>query len=175
MKKEVVIKVANFIWFQAIWWLVILFQSDAELLVLGLLALWMLFSSERTNDIKLMMSMFVIGTLIDTILTISGVFNFNNSQTLLSWWPIPLWLSFLWAGFAGTVYHSLTVFEGRPWLAAAGGAIFAPLSYIAGANFGAVELGYSLPVTFAVIGAVWSITFPACFYLSTLFTTENAE
>ena len=117
--------------------------------------------------------MFVIGTLIDTALTVSGVFIFTEAQANISLLPIPIWLSLLWAGFAGTVYHSLTVFKGRPLLAALGGAIFAPLSYIAGANFDAVELGFTIPITFVIIGVVWSIVFPFCFYLSTVFVSSD--
>ena len=175
MKDDVIVKVANFVWFQSIWWLVILFQNEALLAVAGLLVLWLWFSSERQNDLKLMASMFIIGTLIDSLLTVSGVFIFNEAQTNIPLLPIPVWLSLLWAGFAGTVYHSLTVFEGRPLLAALGGAIFAPLSYIAGANFDAVELGFSVPITFVIIGMVWSIAFPFCFYLSTVFVSSDTH
>ena len=175
MKDDVVVKVANFVWFQTIWWLVILFQNQAVLAVVGLLVLWLWFSRERQNDLKLMASMFIIGTLIDTALTVSGVFIFTEAQANIPLLPIPIWLSLLWAGFAGTVYHSLTVFEGRPFLAALGGAIFAPLSYIAGANFDAVELGFSIPITFVIIGIVWSIAFPFCFYLSSVFVSTDTQ
>ncbi|MED6325265.1 MAG: DUF2878 family protein, partial [Pseudomonadota bacterium] len=57
----------------------------------------------------------------------------------------------LWAAFAGTVYHSLTAFNGRMAVAAVAGAIFAPLSYIAGAKFGAVELGASVMLSYIFI------------------------
>ncbi|WP_338517672.1 DUF2878 family protein [Alteromonas gracilis] len=68
-----------------------------------------------------------------------------------------------------TVYHSLTIFKGRTLLAALGGAVFAPLSYIAGARFGAVELGVSLMWSYIIIAIVWSVIFPLCFYLSVNF------
>ena len=175
MKDDVVVKVANFVWFQSIWWLVILFQNQAVPAVIGLLVMWIWFSGRRQDDLKLMVSMFIIGTFIDTTLTVSGVFIFTEEQTNIPLLPIPIWLSLLWAGFAGTVYHSLTMFEGRPLLAALGGAIFAPLSYIAGANFDAVELGFSIPVTFVIIAIVWSIAFPFCFYLSTVFVSSDTQ
>jgi hypothetical protein len=60
----------------------------------------------------------------------------------------------------------MEAFKGRYALCAVGGAIFAPLSYIAGARFDAVELGASYIVSYAIIAAVWSVVFPLCFYIS---------
>ncbi len=110
MNKTVVLKVVNFAWFQSIWWLVILFQNSAVLPVLGLLLIWIVFSPKRIEDIKLMSAVFLLGTLVDALLTLSGLFIFNQTEVLVSFWPIPIWLSLLWAAFAGTVYHSLTAF-----------------------------------------------------------------
>ena len=175
MKDSAVIKVVNFAWFQGIWWLVILFQNQAVIPVLGLIALWLVLSSKRIKDIKLMSAIFVLGTLVDALLTYSGLFIFNETEALLSFWPIPIWLSLLWVAFAGTVYHSLTVFKGRPVLASIAGAVFAPLSYIAGAKFGAVELGASILFSYIFIALVWSVVFPLCFYLSNRFEAKLSQ
>ena len=175
MKDSAVIKVVNFAWFQGVWWLVILFQNQAVIPVLGLIALWLFLSSKRIEDIKLMSAVFVLGTLVDAQLTYSGLFIFNETEALLSFWPIPIWLSLLWVAFAGTVYHSLTVFKGRPVLASIAGAVFAPLSYIAGAKFGAVELGASILFSYIFIALVWSVVFPLCFYLSNRFEAKLSQ
>ncbi|MEC8905007.1 MAG: DUF2878 domain-containing protein [Pseudomonadota bacterium] len=175
MKNSAVLKVVNFIWFQSIWWLVILFQNQAVLPVLGLIALWIAISPKRTEDIKLMSTVFLLGTVIDALLTVSGLFIFNQTEVLVSFWPIPIWLSLLWAAFAGTVYHSLTAFNGRMAIAAVAGAVFAPLSYIAGAEFGAVELGTSVILSYIFIALVWSVVFPLCFYLSNRFEAKQAQ
>ena len=175
MKNSAVLKVVNFVWFQSIWWLVILFQNQAVLPVLGLIALWIAISPKRIEDIKLMSTVFLLGTVIDALLTVSGLFIFNQTEVLVSFWPIPIWLSLLWAAFAGTVYHSLTAFNGRVAIAAAAGAVFAPLSYIAGAEFGAVELGTSVMLSYIFIALVWSVVFPLCFYLSNRFEAKQAQ
>ncbi|MCZ8528690.1 DUF2878 domain-containing protein [Alteromonas sp. PRIM-21] len=175
MNKTVVLKVVNFAWFQSIWWLVILFQNSAVLPVLGLLLIWIVFSPKRIEDIKLMSVVFLLGTLVDALLTLSGLFIFNQTEVLVSFWPIPIWLSLLWAAFAGTVYHSLTAFNGRMIIAAIAGAVFAPLSYIAGAKFGAVELGASMVLSYIFIALVWSVIFPLCFYLSNRFEAKQAQ
>jgi hypothetical protein len=166
MSKSTSLKILNFVWFQTIWWLVILFRNDAVLPVIGLIILWLVFSPKRVQDIKLMSMVLIIGTVTDALLTVFGIFIFDETNTLVALWPIPIWLSLLWAAFAGTVYHSLTMFKGRTLLAALGGAVFAPLSYIAGAKFGAVELGVSLMWSYIIIAMVWSVIFPLCFYLS---------
>lgn len=175
MKSSTVLKVVNFAWFQAIWWLVILFQNDAVLPVIGLIMLWVIISPKRIEDIKLMSAVFLLGTVVDAILTLSGLFIFEKSQVLIGFWPIPIWLSLLWAAFAGTVYHSLTAFNGRLVLASIAGAVFAPLSYIAGAKFGAVELGASIVLSYIFIALVWSLVFPLCFYLSNRFEANQAQ
>lgn len=167
MNRSTVIKVGNFVWFQTIWWLVILFQNDAVVPVMLLIMAWIAVSPKRFEDAKLMGTLFILGTIVDAALTNVGLFIFNETKVLLPGWPIPIWLSLLWAAFAGTVYHSMTMFQGRVLLAAAGGAIFAPLSYIAGAKFGAVELGLSMTWAYAAIAVVWSVVFPFSFFLST--------
>lgn len=175
MKNTAVIKVANFAWFQGIWWLVILYQNSAVIPVLALIGLWLWVSPKRISDIKLMSAVFLLGTVVDALLTLIGLFIFNQSEVLVSFWPIPIWLSLLWAAFAGTVYHSLTAFNGRMVIASIAGAIFAPLSYIAGAKFGAVELGASMTLSYIYIALVWSVIFPLCFYLSNRFEVKQAQ
>ena len=175
MKNTAVLKVANFAWFQGIWWLVILFQNNAVIPVLALIGGWILISPKRTEDIKLMSAVFLLGTVVDAVLTVCGLFIFNQTEVLVSFWPIPIWLTLLWAAFAGTVYHSLTAFKGRMVIAAIAGAVFAPLSYIAGAKFGAVELGTSVLRAYIFIALVWSAIFPLCFYLSNRFEAKQAQ
>lgn len=175
MKNSAVFKVINFAWFQGIWWLVILFQNQAVIPVLALIVLWFFLSPKRLEDAKLMGAIFLLGTIVDAALTQSGLFIFDQSEALIAFWPIPIWLSLLWAAFAGTIYHSMMVFKGRLLLASIGGAVFAPLSYIAGAKFGAVELGVDFLLAYIFIALVWSVVFPLCFYLSNRFEATQVE
>ena len=80
-------------------------------------------------------------------------------------WIVPLWLVLLWGAFAATLAHSLDTLRSKPLLSALVGGIFAPLSYLAGANFGAVDLGYSLMTTYITLCVVWGFTLPGCFLL----------
>jgi len=166
MTKSTVVNIVNFLWFQTIWWLVILFQTNAVIPVSLLIMLWLWFTPTRRLDLLLMAIIALIGALLDSILMAVGVFQFPNSAYLFSTvehWLVPIWLILLWAALAGTVQHSLMLFHQRPASAALGGAIFAPLSYIAGERFGAVTFGYSLLTTFILLAAIWALVFPLCF------------
>ncbi|WP_412726812.1 DUF2878 domain-containing protein [Alteromonas sp. D210916BOD_24] len=166
MKNNAFLPVLNGIGFQVIWWLVILFQNNAIAPVMGLILLWLWFSPTRTLDIKLMIAVTILGTLIDGALTLSGIFVFEQRHQLVAFWPIPVWLSLLWSALAVTLVHSLSLFRNRRALAALVGGHLAPLSYLAGAKLGAVTLGTETLFTYFILAGIWAVAFPLCFYLS---------
>ena len=51
-------------------------------------------------------------------------------------------------------------------LGAIAGAIAFPLNYWAGLRLGAVEFGYSLPVTMAILAITWAVVLPLMFLLT---------
>lgn len=168
MPNTVILKVINFIWFQTIWWLVILMQSASIPYVLALFLLWFVVTPTRKIDAKLMLVVMLVGGTIDSLLMYCNVFIFKEDAyvfTVLSNWLVPLWLVLLWGAFAATLAHSLDTLRSKPLLAALVGGIFAPLSYLAGANFDAVDLGYSIMTTYIILSMVWAFTLPGCFVL----------
>ena len=168
MANSLFLKVINFIWFQTIWWLVILMQSASIPYVLALFLLWFVLTPTRKIDGKLMLLVMLVGATIDSLLMYCSVFYFTEDAyvfTALSMWMVPLWLVLLWGAFAATLAHSLDTLRSKPLLAALVGGIFAPLSYLAGANFGAVDLGYSLMTTYITLCVVCGFTLPGCFVL----------
>ncbi|WP_246223225.1 DUF2878 domain-containing protein [Alteromonas profundi] len=163
------LNIFNFIWFQTIWWLVILFQSSAIVVVIGLFALWLLLTPTRREDGLLMITIMAIGFCIDSLLTMSGIFIFSKAvvaDSSMGQWFIPFWLVLLWGAFAATLTHSLASLRGSLPIAALAGGLFAPLSYIAGAKLGAVDLGYPVTTTYIVLCAIWAVILPVCFMLS---------
>lgn len=73
----------------------------------------------------------------------------------------PIWILALWANFALTLNHSLAWLQSRPWLAAALGAIGAPLSYFfAARSWHALTLADPLATTLALPAAIWAIVTP---------------
>ena len=174
MSNSFIIKLINFLWFQTIWWLVVLYQST--FLVLGLLIAWLIYSPLRKSDSKIMIAVLLLGTVVDSLLMVTGVFGFERGAWLsggASHLIIPIWLVCLWAALGGSIQHSLSAFADKPLLAMFGGAVFAPLSYFGGQKFGAVTFGYSPLVTGLILAVVWGAVFPACFLLAKKLTAHH--
>jgi hypothetical protein len=91
------------------------------------------------------------GILVDSVLTLSGIFQFPEHHI------IPLWLVMLWASFAATIAHSLQFLAKSKRLQLLIGFVFPPFSYLAGASFLVVELPYGPFITYFVLAPIWSI------------------
>lgn len=144
----------NAVLYQSVWFAAVL-GRDVWIIVPGLLiVLHILWSENRRTELLVMLACAVIGSLTDIALTLSGVFVFAPEPTIL---PIPVWLVCLWLGFATTLRHALAWFVARPPWAITAAAIGAPLSYLAAARFGAVELPLGLLRTGVLIGAAWIV------------------
>lgn len=155
--------IINFVWFQAIWLLAILFQYEYLWLIGLLLFSFFIFSDAPRCDAVLIIGVLITGMIVDSALTLAGVFTFEQPNYGL---PIPWWLLALWAGFAGTLRHSLGYFRQHFWLSVAGGAIFGPISYAAGARLGAVEFEMGMAVTMLILSPIWAVVFPFAVWLS---------
>jgi len=104
----------------------------------------------------------VVGVCTDSLLSISGVFIFDQSLPFL---PIPLWLLLLWFAFAMTLpYGFAFVSKSSPLIQALIGAA-ASFSYLIGMNLGAVTYGYPLLITQCILIGIWSLLIPLYFNL----------
>ena len=117
-------------------------------------------------EIKLIISLVLIGTLVDTALLSANILIFSNEYF------IPLWLITLWASFAATVGHSLKFLECSKVLQSLIGFFVPPVSYIAGASFSSVGFGYNKVETFLILGSIWSVLMVLFFCLSNIFYTQ---
>ncbi|MDP0881144.1 DUF2878 family protein, partial [Klebsiella variicola] len=72
----------------------------------------------------------------------------------------PLWILLLWVALALVINHSMAAFKQRLLLIGLFGGIGSPMSYLAGARFGAVEwLAPAWAVVLAV-GLSWALLLP---------------
>ena len=100
---------------------------------------------------RLVASVALFGSALDTFLLNLGVFDFAGDSRLL-----PAWLALLWALFATTLNHCLA-WSARPWwLASLLGAVGGPLSYYAGARLADVGLPLGLWPTLLLLSAIWA-------------------
>jgi hypothetical protein len=111
-------------------------------------------------DAWLMLAACIVGGLLDSLYAASGVVAY--ASPFPSPEAAPLWIVALWAAFALTLRHSLRFLRGRPLLAAAFGAVGAPLAYLAAARGGhAVQFPHGTRVAMGTLALGWAIVLPA--------------
>jgi hypothetical protein len=150
----------NALWFQSVWFCTVLGQDRWLPAAVALLVLHIWLTRDYRSELRQLALVGAIGICADTMLSITGVFEFAGGVV------VPLWLCCLWLAFAAALGRSLAWLSARPLLAALAGAIVFPLNYWAGHRLGAVEFGYSLPVTLTVLALTWGILLPLMFRLT---------
>ncbi len=135
---------------------------DLVLPALGLLVCWtalhLFYSRTRAADLRLIGLACLIGPLVDTILLAGHWIGYaaHHPDSVLA----PLWLFGCWANFALTLNHSTAWLRGRLWAAALFGAVSGPLSYLAGAALGAIELASPVWVPLLILCLSWAVVIP---------------
>lgn len=109
----------------------------------------------RSSDLRLAACLVPCGWLLDTLWVQTKVLDFGVEPFA------PLWIAFLWLGVALAVHHSLAFLRDRPLVGALIVAVFAPFSYLGGAELGAVAVPD--PVRLVYISVAWGILFFAVF------------
>lgn len=79
---------------------------------------------------------------------------------------IPPWLVMLWLLFATTFAHALAWLQARLGLAALLGAVFGPLSYVAGVELGAAATRFPLWQLALAMAPAWSLLLPLLVFLA---------
>ncbi|MEJ5059805.1 MULTISPECIES: DUF2878 domain-containing protein [unclassified Pseudomonas] len=149
-------RLANAALFQLGWFACVMGGNSLWLLVpLGALVIHLLWISSWAEEGRLILSVVIVGTLVDSALRWLGVFGFSDDSPL-----IPLWLMLLWALLATTLRHCLS-WTARPWWRASVlGAVGGPLSYYAGGHLAGVQFPYGQLSTLIGIGLLWALLFP---------------
>ena len=149
----------NAVWFQTTWFCAVLGRDALLPFTAGLILLHLYLVPNRLREFRQLGLVALAGILVDAALSALGLFNFANDAL------VPLWLCGLWLAFATTFNRSLAFLADRRWLAVLAGALVVPFNYGIGASVGAVEFGYSLPVSFTIMGVVWAILLPSLYLL----------
>ncbi len=145
-------------------WLALILGAFHDLVVpaLGLLGCWtalhLFYSRTRMADLRLIALACLIGPLVDAALLAGHWIEYaaHRADNPLA----PLWLFGCWANFALTLNHSTAWMRGRPWMAALFGAVSGPVSYLAGAALGAIELAGPAWVPLLVLALGWAVVMP---------------
>jgi hypothetical protein len=149
----------NLVAFNCSWLGLVLFGNLAIPFVVLWLFIHIYFSKNYLSELKLILTVTIIGICVDSTLVALGVFKFHVPLLL------PLWLIVLWSAFAGTIAHSLNFLNTSTKLQFIAGFVFPPLSYLAGASLSKVEFGYSAVTTYLILAPLWACLFVAIFWL----------
>ncbi|MBM7454343.1 hypothetical protein HNR62_000167 [Oceanisphaera litoralis] len=137
--------------FEGFWLLAVAGQNSWSLLTVLLLGLHFVFTPSRRADIRVLW-LALLGMLVDLLLTLMGVFVFEQ-------WP--LWLGLLWVGFVLTLGHSLHwMRQFSCWLLMITGALAGASSYLAGWKLGAVSLPLGFWTSAVILALLWSALLP---------------
>jgi hypothetical protein len=148
--------IANAVLFQIGWFACVLGGTGPWLLVpAAILCVHFFWISSWAAEGKLVVTVVLAGSAIDSFLLQTGVFEFPGDSLI-----VPLWLAALWAMLATTLNHCLAWTARRVWLASLLGAVSGPLSYFAGATLSDVRLPLEQLTTLAILVTVWAVVFP---------------
>ena len=169
----------NALGFQSAWWLTVL-GVIVGFPLLGPLAmtLYMLvdhlsLTKKGQAETRLILSAMLLGTVADTLFIFTGLLNYAGGYALA---PVlaPLWITAMWGGFAATLNHSLSWIKPKPFLAFLLGAIFGPLSYMAGAKFGAITFNQDMTLSVMILGLFWGLAIPGLIMLQNRFERSHS-
>ena len=162
-------RLTNAALFQLGWFACVVGGNSLWLLVpLAALVIHLLWISRWADEGRLILSVVLLGTTVDSTLRWLGVFDFADVAPL-----IPLWLMLLWALLATTLRHCLAWSAHPWWLASALGAIGGPLSYYAGSQLAEVQFPYGQWVTLIGIGALWAMLFPTLHFMAQRLASDT--
>lgn len=125
--------------------------------------------STASNELILIFSVAIVGICVDSILQFIGFFIFSEASHL------PFWLMSLWLCFGTTLSHSLVFLSNSKFYQGLTGAVIAPLSYIAGQKFNAVNFGMNFLETYVLLSAIWCLLMISFFYIKALLIKTKVE
>lgn len=150
--------ILNAIGFNVCWFGLVIFGNSFILIAVAWLALHLLMNDNKRAELPLLLIVASIGIAVDVALTLTQVFTFSAASIVL-----PFWLITLWFCFAATLNYSLSFLNAHQVLQVFFGGLIAPLSYLAGAKFSAVELNNGLMVSYIILASIWALLLPLFF------------
>jgi hypothetical protein len=159
----------NMLWMQALWFGAVIGAAQNQLWLAPVLLMGFAFWEFRPvrrvyGDFQLMLVAVLIGLILDTTWVKLGWIEFAAGWALSE--RAPLWILLLWAGLALTLNHSLAWLQSRLLLAAVLGGVSSPLSYLAAARLGAVDIVTESGVWFVGLGLSWGLALPILLWLA---------
>ena len=164
------IKVLNAIFFYIIWWGCVLgiqysynYLGPLLTIIVGIAHLNIIVDFKK--EVKLILAVGLLGLIVESFHLHSNLLDYSGYIFSNSLFP-PLWILCMWLGFAGTLNYSMFWMKGRWILMIICGAIFGPMSYLAGVKLGVLNLNFSYTLSIVVIGITWGLSIPIMYYMN---------
>ena len=154
-------------WFQIIWLVAVVGNDNWQWLTVSLVTLTIVISYLYAGFHLFKPAIVVLlGITLDYLNLSVGLFEFDAPS-------FPLWLVGLWGIFAWYAFYLQSVLTRYPlYLVSLVGGIGGSLSYVAGANLGAVTFSLPLPYMFAILFLQW---FAVVYVIMKVLGHENRD
>jgi len=154
--------VVNIAAFQAGWLACVLGAANGyplagPLVVLGVVSIHLAMAARANRELILILLAGMLGAILDSALLRTGWLTYPNGMILAG--TAPYWLVAMWLSFATTLNVSLRWLRGRAWAALILGAVGGPISYLAGARLGGLEI-VEPQAAFAALAIGWALLTP---------------
>jgi hypothetical protein len=162
MKQFASSKIANILLFNLLW-LALVIGRENLLWITGPVVLVYVFLLLRHTSLKpgQLALPALIGISVDSILRLTGLFEFQSTAL-----PIPVWLMLLWVVFTTTLPLSLSFIAKHKAITVLAGATGFPFSYAMGERLGAVTFGAGYLEVLVFLSLFWAAGLPLLFYIS---------
>ena len=147
----------NAVLFQTGWFACVFGAHQPWLLLapLAVLLVHFLWTSSWAAEGRLVVSVMLFGSVLDTFLLNLGVLDFGSDSRLL-----PVWMALLWAMLGTTLDHSLRWSASPWWRASLLGAGGGSMSYLAGSKIAGVQFPHGETPTLILLAIIWAGVLP---------------
>ena len=171
-------RLTNFAMFYLGWFACVMGAGAGQLwlgpsVVAALLLIHLFLKAAPVQEARLIVMVGIFGFAVDTLQASAGLYAFAHTSDVP--WLCPLWMVALWMIFATTLNASMAWLAGRYRLAAALGALCGPVSYVAGARLGAIELPVHASASLVGIAIVWACVMPSLLWLREFLATSTVR
>ncbi len=128
-------------------------------------------TADRPSDeLQLLGLCVVIGLVFDSLLVSSGWVRYPSGMLFSG--IAPYWILAMWALFSTTINYSMGWLKSSLVLASVMGAVFGPLSYLAGQRLGAIEL-VDPRSSMLALAIIWAVVMPTLVQAATRFDEKR--
>lgn len=152
----------NFVAFQAGWFSCVLSAAYGSpwmglIVVCVIVVSHLMTADDRVHEVQLVALAVLLGLIFDSLLVSSGWVRYPSGMVISG--IAPYWILAMWALFATTLNLSMGWLKNNRLLASFMGAVFGPLSYLAGQRLGAIEL-VNFSSSMIALTVIWAVVMP---------------